>query len=1149
MRFSLARIMATFLLVVGFGSSAWGQDPWQVNDIGLCYGGGNCSVVRITGTTTINLLNSLSDGLGGTTNGQGTNNTLHLLTGDTGTNPSTSHSGSNIIKWSIASVDQFGNPIAHTALRTFDASNGVSGVTIQGFAINSAGHMYAGNNGTPSTLVEINQDQPSWQPDFAYALGFTIVDPKLHVQMVTTPGTSGATQPTFNDNGGTTADGTVVWTDEGMTVSSFTLPNTTTPGWMAATSYPIINLNPPNVTQILDPNGHVQTVLTPGTSGSLYPPFNQFGGITNDNAVTWTDQGGWKPNTPYTDPSLTQVVGDASPTTHLHKVSTPGTSGSGPTTPAGGWHDDGTTTSDNDVVWTNLGTPSAWAPATPYNPGNIVTDSNGNVEQITSGSCSSNGSAPSWNPALGGTTTDNTCTWTNLGSESQAWVPGTQYGYILNTLSQQVGQIVGEQCGDFTCVQQVSTPNFASGVSGPTDPNTPFVTQPFNGWNQTPSGLTTDGLTWTDQGTFVWQANHKYSQASSNTDPNGIVVDPSGHVQKVVGATDAGESGPLQPGSTAIPPTPNPNPWNDSLGKTVDGLEWQDNGQLPTGNTSTSCLQNELASIDLTADGGSLYFSSGPGGIIQKLSFGANQPLNGGTCSVFADLGPNVTLYGLRVLPPQSMPANCGSGVSGPCPNTNGGVLVVARGTQFRDTDDDLPGITGNGTGDATEFSSGQEIQDICTGQTLAAAPAPPGPSPTTSCAVLLDAGTGTLVATYPLNSSTPNPKALTIDPLISNCTGGCSIPLPPPTLANFWMADSTSAQIFKVPLNGTAFTTYPIPGAVCNSCTGFESIGIYGGEGSNQADLAELFFNNSNSNTSTQTGYFPSKTDANVNSLTLTLYNGTTPTNLYPLAIYASTIAESTCFIDSGENLSCTPTFSGSPVVWKTDIPLPSSGLLALPSTDTLAGNILYPGESTSFSTDAILDAFYDTTTTVDTGYVKPSTAMLYTVLNANGVQEANFGCTYISPVPKCFKNPGTMPVKFTCNNLPPGFLLQNFGQSPSTPWGPRLQIVQYGPSPLPSPLPAPQCTGSAPNEANATSLSGSSTPVVLQPGDCANQLPSTNGAITYRYSPTTNQFIYNWRVPSTSSSQNYTLCTYDDTHQAEPFCVGPIKVANKCP
>jgi hypothetical protein len=54
-----------------------------------------------------------------------------------------------------------------------------------------------------------------WQASFAYALNVMILDSAFHVQQVTTAGTSGTTTPAFNHAGGTTTDGTAVWTDLG----------------------------------------------------------------------------------------------------------------------------------------------------------------------------------------------------------------------------------------------------------------------------------------------------------------------------------------------------------------------------------------------------------------------------------------------------------------------------------------------------------------------------------------------------------------------------------------------------------------------------------------------------------------------------------------------------------------------------------------------------------------------------------------------------------------------------------------------------------------------------------------------------------------------------------------------------------------------
>ena len=56
-----------------------------------------------------------------------------------------------------------------------------------------------------------------WQASHAYGVGQEVLDPKGNAQKVQTAGTSGATAPTWNETtGGTTNDGTVVWTCEGL---------------------------------------------------------------------------------------------------------------------------------------------------------------------------------------------------------------------------------------------------------------------------------------------------------------------------------------------------------------------------------------------------------------------------------------------------------------------------------------------------------------------------------------------------------------------------------------------------------------------------------------------------------------------------------------------------------------------------------------------------------------------------------------------------------------------------------------------------------------------------------------------------------------------------------------------------------------------
>lgn len=56
----------------------------------------------------------------------------------------------------------------------------------------------------------------NWAALAPYTTGQIIIDPAGHVQKVTTGGTSGAVQPTWNDAGSTTVDGSVIWTDQGI---------------------------------------------------------------------------------------------------------------------------------------------------------------------------------------------------------------------------------------------------------------------------------------------------------------------------------------------------------------------------------------------------------------------------------------------------------------------------------------------------------------------------------------------------------------------------------------------------------------------------------------------------------------------------------------------------------------------------------------------------------------------------------------------------------------------------------------------------------------------------------------------------------------------------------------------------------------------
>ena len=63
--------------------------------------------------------------------------------------------------------------------------------------------------------VNVEAVNATWTPSTYFPLGYEILDPSNHIQQVTTPGVSGTATPNWNDTGGTTSDGSVVWTDQG----------------------------------------------------------------------------------------------------------------------------------------------------------------------------------------------------------------------------------------------------------------------------------------------------------------------------------------------------------------------------------------------------------------------------------------------------------------------------------------------------------------------------------------------------------------------------------------------------------------------------------------------------------------------------------------------------------------------------------------------------------------------------------------------------------------------------------------------------------------------------------------------------------------------------------------------------------------------
>lgn len=97
----------------------------------------------------------------------------------------------------------------------------------------------------------------------------------------------------------------------------------------------------------------------------------------------------------------------------------------------------GSHTTESSGFWVNLGPPDVWQASTVYaiqapGAGQIIIDSNGNAQQLTTGGTSGS-SNPTWATTPGTTTADNTVTWTCRGNATFSVFSGYQYVYVYST--------------------------------------------------------------------------------------------------------------------------------------------------------------------------------------------------------------------------------------------------------------------------------------------------------------------------------------------------------------------------------------------------------------------------------------------------------------------------------------------------------------------------------------------------------------------------------------------------------------------------------------------------------------------------------------------------------------------------------------------
>jgi Ice-binding-like len=181
-----------------------------------------------------------------------------------------------------------------------------------------------------------------------------------------------------------------------------------------------------SVTDVLNPNasgGATEWIFASADTGGVSTACAAGGCILNFKDTPWL------PLTVYT---VGQEVVDSN--FHTEFVGTPGTSSAGPVfwdIAAGG------STTDGTVHWLDMGRVSAnplasWAGSHPYPKGAKILDGNNNIELATTGGTS--GTSVTFNPTVGGTTTDGTVTWTNVGPSPTAAlaVTGGASGIIVD---------------------------------------------------------------------------------------------------------------------------------------------------------------------------------------------------------------------------------------------------------------------------------------------------------------------------------------------------------------------------------------------------------------------------------------------------------------------------------------------------------------------------------------------------------------------------------------------------------------------------------------------------------------------------------------------------------------------------------------------
>ncbi len=193
-----------------------------------------------------------------------------------------------------------------------------------------------------------------------------------------------------------------------------------------------------------------------------------------------------------------------------------------------GWNTNVEGTTTDGLIWVNRGN-APWQANQQFSVGQIILDSNGDIEAVTRGGISGASVPTAWG-AAGATTADNSVIWTNLGKS--AWAAAAY----------AIGQAIIDSNGNIQLV-------LVGGVSSE-EPT----------WNVTANATTPDGcVTWMNNSPWNWQPNTAYI-------PGQFIVDTNGYIQTVLAGGSSASSPPAWPQS---PETPEQ--------QTPDGIVWQAN--------------------------------------------------------------------------------------------------------------------------------------------------------------------------------------------------------------------------------------------------------------------------------------------------------------------------------------------------------------------------------------------------------------------------------------------------------------------------------------------------------------------------------------------------------------------------------------------